>query len=88
MGNMSLDNILVIPLKQIPTDGGNVMHALKKSDTGFNDFGEVYFSWIEHGVIKAWKYHQRMTLNLIVPVGGVNFVFHLTNEKMASVLKR
>ena len=57
------------------------MHALKNSDNGFNGFGEVYFSWVEHGVIKAWKYHQRMTLNLVVPMGKVSFVFHLTNQK-------
>ena len=57
------------------------MHALKNSDTGFNSFGEVYFSWVEQGAIKAWKCHQRMTLNLVVPVGEVSFVFHLTNQK-------
>jgi len=78
---MSLDDIFVTPLKRIPTVGGDVMHALKNSDNGFNGFGEVYFSWVEHGVIKAWKYHQRMTLNLVVPMGKVSFVFHLTNQK-------
>ena len=59
------------------------MHGLKKSDNGFNGFGEVYFSWVEQGAIKAWKCHQRMTLNLIVPVGEVSFVFHLTNQKIS-----
>ena len=81
MGVVSLDDILVTPLKRIPTVGGDVMHGLKKSDNGFSGFGEVYFSWVEQGAIKAWKCHQRMTLNLIVPVGEVSFVFHLTNQK-------
>ncbi len=81
MGVVSLDDILVTPLKRIPTVGGDVMHGLKKSDNGFNGFGEVYFSWVEQGAIKAWKCHQHMTLNLVVPVGEVNFVFHLTNKK-------
>ena len=80
MGVVSLDDILVTPLKRIPTVGGDVMHGLKKSDNGFNGFGEVYFSWVEQGAIKAWKCHQRMTMNLIVPVGEVGFVFHLTNQ--------
>ena len=57
------------------------MHVLKNSGTGFNGFGEVYFSWVEHGAVKAWKYHQRMTLNLVVPMGEISFVFHLTNPK-------
>ena len=81
MGVVSLDDILITPLKRIPTVGGDVMHGLKKSDNGFNGFGEVYFSWVEQGAIKAWKCHQHMTLNLVVPVGEVNFVFHLTNKK-------
>ena len=29
------------------------------------------------GAIKAWKCHKRMTLNLVVPLGGVRFVFNL-----------
>ena len=81
MSAVSLDDILVTPLKQIPTVGGDVLHALKKSDKGFNNFGEVYFSWVEQSTIKAWKYHQRMTLNLVVPLGEISFVFHLTNQK-------
>jgi len=81
VGDVSLDDILVTPLKRIPTVGGDVLHALKKTDAGFDGFGEIYFSWVEQGAIKAWKYHKRMTLNLVVPVGEVSFVFHLTNQK-------
>ena len=76
----SLDDIILTSLQQIPTVGGNVLHALKKSDTGYNEFGEVYFSWIDNRCIKAWKCHRRMTLNLVVPIGKVNFVFHSTEE--------
>ena len=81
MGDVSLDDILVTPLKRIPTVGGDVLHALKKTDAGFDGFGEIYFSWVEQGAIKAWKYHKRMTLNLVVPMGEVSFVFHQTNQK-------
>ena len=81
MGVVSLEDIHVTQLKRIPTVGGDVLRALKNSDYGFNGFGEVYFSWVEEGTIKAWKCHQHMTLNLVVPVGEVNFVFHLTNKK-------
>ena len=76
-----MDDILVTPLKRISTNGGDVMHALKNTDQGFNGFGEVYFSWVEQGAIKAWKCHQRMTLNLVVPLGAVRFVFHLPEQK-------
>jgi dTDP-4-dehydrorhamnose 3,5-epimerase len=80
MGVVSLEDIHVTQLKRIPTVGGDVLHALKNSDYGFNGFGEVYFSWVEEGTIKAWKCHQHMTLNLVVPVGEVNFVFHIKDQ--------
>ena len=81
MGVVSLTDILVTPLRRIPNIGGDVMHALKDSDDGFNGFGEVYFSWVEQGAIKAWKYHQHMTLNLVVPLGEISFVFHIKDQE-------
>lgn len=80
MGDISLTDIIVTPLKRIPTVGGDVMHALKDSENEFNGFGEVYFSWIDHGAIKAWKYHKKMTLNLVVPKGEISFVFQIDNQ--------
>ena len=81
MGVVSLEDILVTPLMRLPTIGGDVMHALKNSDNGFNGFGEVYFSWVERGAIKAWKCHQHMTLNLVVPLGEISFVFHIKDQE-------
>ena len=52
-----------------------MLHAIKSTDPGFVDFGEAYFSMIELDAIKGWKRHLRMTLNLVVPVGMVQFVF-------------
>ncbi len=75
MGAISVDKILVTPLRQIAVAGGDVMHAIKSTDPGFVDFGEAYFSKIKLGAIKAWKRHLLMTLNFVVPVGAVQFVF-------------
>lgn len=72
---MSVKQIIVTPLKHIPVVGGDVLHAMKCSDPGFVGFGEAYFSQIERGAAKAWKRHLRMTLNLVVPMGVVQFVF-------------
>ena len=63
-------------LNIIDNINGPVMHGLKKSDASFKGFGEVYFSNIKYKSIKAWKRHLRMTMNLIVPVGTVKFVFY------------
>ncbi len=72
---MTLDRIQLTPLRRIPVAGGDVLHALKSTDAGFRGFGEAYFSIIEAGAVKAWKMHRRMTLNLVVPMGEVRFVF-------------
>ena len=81
VGLVSLGEIQVTPLQRINVSGGDVLHAIKKSDPSFSGFGEAYFSWVNPSAIKAWKYHRQMTLNLVVPVGEVNFVFHDINSR-------
>lgn len=77
MGRISLNDILITPLERIATTGGNVLHAMKQTDAGYAGFGEAYFSWVAVGAVKAWKRHTRMTMNVVVPVGKVQFVFCL-----------
>jgi len=79
MGAMKLADILVTPLRKIETAGGDVLHAMKQSDAGYAGFGEAYFSWVSAGAIKAWKRHTQMTMNVVVPVGQVRFVFRCIN---------
>lgn len=77
MGAVKLESILLTSLSQIETTGGNVLQALKVGDVGYVGFGEAYFSWVSSGAVKAWKRHKLMTMNLVVPVGQVKFVFYL-----------
>jgi dTDP-4-dehydrorhamnose 3,5-epimerase len=69
------DKIIETPLKKITVSGGDVFHFLRKDTEQFCGFGEVYFSNIEFGKVKAWKYHHNMIMNLAVPSGSVKFVF-------------
>jgi dTDP-4-dehydrorhamnose 3,5-epimerase len=64
------------PLKIIPNPKGDILHALKASDRGFQGFGEAYFSCILPGETKGWKKHLHMTINLVVPAGKVRFSIH------------
>jgi len=75
MGPAVVEGITVTSPKRIPVPGGDVLHVMKKRDNGYVGFGEAYFSFIEPGVVKAWKRHLQMTLNLVVPIGDVRFVF-------------
>jgi len=79
-----LDGIKINKLKKIQVDGGDVFHYIKNDDDGFKEFGEVYFSNIHQGAIKAWKKHTLMTLNLVVPVGRVQFYFIDTRKNSST----
>jgi len=68
-----LKGVVLTPLKRISNPLGDVFHGMKKSDEGFNGFEEAYFSTIHHDIIKSWKRHTKMTLNIIVPVGSIRF---------------
>ena len=69
-----IEGVIITQLDIIDTPGGNVMHAMKDSSVGYSKFGEAYFSQAHDGVIKAWKRHKAMVLNLVVPVGKIRFV--------------
>lgn len=70
-----LDGMIKTDLNIYEAESGSVLHALKNTDPGFQEFGEVYFSTVVKDAVKAWKLHQKMTLNLMVPVGRVLFSF-------------
>ena len=72
-----MDGVILTKLKQVNHPKGDIFQGMKKSDIGFDGFGEAYFSNINQGEIKGWKRHKEMTLNLIVPTGAVSYT-HLT----------
>ncbi len=76
-----MDGIILTPLKQIYNPKGDIFHAMKKSDEGFDGFGEVYFSTIHQNDIKGWKKHTEVTLNLVVVSGEIEFVVYNDDSK-------
>ena len=69
-----IKEVVLTPLKIIENPAGNILHAMKASDQGYAGFGEAYFSIVNNGVVKGWKKHTKMTLNLVVPQGAILFV--------------
>ncbi len=76
----SIDGVTLHPLKHITVPKGDVYHALRSTDEGYCGFGEVYFSEVEHGAVKGWKRHNRMTLNIVVVSGAIGFVVYDDRE--------
>jgi len=71
-----MKQIIIKPLKKFNLEEGDVLHALKASEDEFHGFEEAYFSTIKKNKIKAWKRHLLMTMNLIIPIGRVQFNFY------------
>jgi dTDP-4-dehydrorhamnose 3,5-epimerase len=81
-----LDGVTITPLKQIHNPKGDVYHAMKQSDDGYSGFGEAYFSTVHKNDKKGWKKHREMVLNLVVPIGEVEFVlFNENTQEFLSV---
>ena len=81
-----MDGVILTPLKQIFNPKGDILHAMKSCDPGFEGFGEAYFSTINQGNKKGWKKHMKMTLNLIVPLGEIKFlIFNEHNKTIFNV---
>ena len=82
MSNFKNNKIKIKKLKKFKLEDGDVYHALKASESEYYGFKEAYFSTIKNNKIKAWKRHYKMTMNLIVPIGKVQFVFYDENKNL------
>jgi dTDP-4-dehydrorhamnose 3,5-epimerase len=69
-----IQGVQVTPLKQILDERGKIMQMLRSDFPVFQEFGEIYFSCINPGVVKGWHRHKHMTLNYAVPFGNIKFV--------------
>ena len=87
MGKKLLDKIKVIPLNILKSPSGKIMHVLKKNQLKNWSFGEAYFSIIKFNKTRAWKYHLKMTLNLVVPKGKVKFVFYSKKDNIFKTIQ-
>ena len=71
-----IEGVIIRDLKQFIDDRGRVMHMLRADNPLFEKFGEIYFSEILPGVVKAWKRHKKMSQIFAVPVGMINLVIY------------
>ena len=78
--DVGIAGALLQPLKVIPTEGGPVLHMLRPGSPLLPDFskgfGEIYFSEVLPGHVKAWKQHTRQTQHFAVPTGLLKIVLY------------
>ncbi len=75
-GDLMIDGVQIIPLRTILDERGLVRHMLRSTDPHFTQFGEIYFSQIFPGAIKAWHVHRKMELNYAVISGNIKLVLY------------
>jgi len=69
-----IKGVEILPLKQIADERGKIMHMLRSDAPHFKQFGEIYFSAVHPGAVKAWHIHKVMTLNYAVVIGNIKMV--------------
>lgn len=72
----TIEGVQIHPLKQMMDERGAVLHMLRNNSPLFVRFGEIYFSEVLGGAVKAWKRHTQMTQKFAVPVGRIRLVIH------------
>ena len=82
-----IKDIIWTPLDIISVEGGNVLHIMKDSDSGYQGFGEAYFSELKINQTKGWNIHYKYQCILAVPFGKIIFSFFNPSSKKKKIIK-
>jgi dTDP-4-dehydrorhamnose 3,5-epimerase len=75
-----IKGVFIEELNQFPDNRGRVMHMIRVDNLLFEKFGEVYFSEVFPGVVKAWKRQKSKTQLFAVPIGMIKLVLYDERE--------
>jgi dTDP-4-dehydrorhamnose 3,5-epimerase len=81
---VTIEGVRIVPLARIPDERGTVFHMLRRTDPHFVEFGEIYFSTVYQGAIKAWHRHDEMSLNYACILGRIKLVLYDDRHASAS----
>lgn len=83
-GQLEIEGVLFLPRSIAPTPGGPVLRLLRGDALSRLCRGEIYFSEVWPGHVKAWKRHRRQTQNFTVPGGRLFLAIHDTRPESPS----
>ena len=72
-----IEDVEIIPLKQICDDRGAVLHSVRVNDRAFTGFAEQYFSEVNEFIIKGWKKNKSVDQLFTVPIGDIKLVLYV-----------
>ena len=71
-----INGVEVKNLTVLPDERGRVMEILRRDDSFFSGFGQVYLTTAYPGVVKGWHYHKKQTDNMAVVKGMMKIVLY------------
>ena len=71
-----VEGVKITPLKTFTDERGSVKKMMSCVDPIFKKFGEVYFSVILPGKVKAWHKNKKTTVNYAVVEGNIKLVIY------------
>ena len=75
-----IEGVEVKKLKLIRDDRGRLMEILRRDDSLFEQFGQVYITTAYPGVVKAWHYHKKQTDNFTCVSGKMRLGLYDARE--------
>jgi len=60
-----IEGVTARELKPIRDDRGELCEILRSDDPLFERFGQVYYTVVKPGVVKAWHFHKKQTDHLV-----------------------
>ena len=76
-----IDGLSLTEVDKIYNSKGSVLKFIDQNSKEFLSFGEVYFSEVLKGHIKAWKFHKKQTQIFVVPVGKIKVALYDSRKK-------
>ena len=67
---------------------GSLKKLISNKDVYFKGFGELYTTKIKFNKVKAWKKHNKMTSNIFILSGKVQFVFPSASKNKKIIFKK
>lgn len=71
-----IDGVRTKELKVIPDERGRLMEILRKDDKIFREFGMIYMTTVNPGVVKGWHCHKKQWDNITCIHGMIKLVLY------------
>lgn len=71
-----IKGVRVKTLKVVPDERGRLFEILRRDESCFTKFGQVYCTTVNVGVVKGWHYHKKQVDNFVCVSGMIKLVLY------------